>query len=68
MFRALLSHPQEVLYQRHLVYCVRVMSIGCYQGWNGTEFRSNPGSNIPNAAGVEPPEDEQVILETCRGP
>jgi hypothetical protein len=29
MFRALLVHPQEVLYKRHLVYCVRVMSAGC---------------------------------------
>jgi hypothetical protein len=29
MFRALLSHPQEALHKRHLVYCVRVMSVGC---------------------------------------
>jgi hypothetical protein len=29
MFRALLAHPQEVLYKRHLVYCVRVLSVGC---------------------------------------
>jgi hypothetical protein len=27
-FRALLTHPQEVLHKRHLVYCVRVMSVG----------------------------------------
>jgi hypothetical protein len=26
-FRALLAHPQEVLHKRHLVYCVRVMSV-----------------------------------------
>jgi hypothetical protein len=30
MFRALLTHPQEALYKRHLVYYVRVMSVGCY--------------------------------------
>jgi hypothetical protein len=30
MFRALLAHPQEALQKRHLVYCVRVMSVGCY--------------------------------------
>jgi hypothetical protein len=30
MFRALLAHPQEALNKRHLVYCVRVMSVGCY--------------------------------------
>jgi hypothetical protein len=29
MFRALLAHPQEALKKRHLVYCVRIMSVGC---------------------------------------
>jgi hypothetical protein len=29
MFRGLLVHPQEALHNRHLVYCVRVMSVGC---------------------------------------
>jgi hypothetical protein len=29
MFQALLAHPQEVLHKRHLVYCVRIMSVGC---------------------------------------
>jgi hypothetical protein len=29
MFRALLAYPQEVLHKRYLVYCVRVMSVGC---------------------------------------
>jgi hypothetical protein len=29
MFRALLAHPQEALHKRHLLYCVRVMSVGC---------------------------------------
>jgi hypothetical protein len=28
MFRALLAHPQEALNKRHLVYCVRGMSVG----------------------------------------
>jgi hypothetical protein len=28
MFRALLAHLQEALHKRHLVYCVRVMSVG----------------------------------------
>jgi hypothetical protein len=36
MSRALLAHPQEVLHKRNLVYCVRVLSVGCYQGWSGT--------------------------------
>jgi hypothetical protein len=29
IFRALLAHPQEVLHKRHLLYCVRVVSVGC---------------------------------------
>jgi hypothetical protein len=36
MFRALLAHPQEAIHKRQLVYCVRVMSVGCYQYWSGT--------------------------------
>jgi hypothetical protein len=32
MFRALLAHPQKVLPKRHLVYCVRVMSVGGTRG------------------------------------
>jgi hypothetical protein len=41
MFRELLTHPQEALNKRHLVYCVRVMSIGCYQDWSRTGVRDN---------------------------
>jgi hypothetical protein len=40
MFRALLAHPQEALHKRHLVYCVRVMSVGC--------TRINPGASMPH--------------------
>jgi hypothetical protein len=29
MFRVLLAHPQEALHKQHMVYCVRVMSVGC---------------------------------------
>jgi hypothetical protein len=29
MFRALLAYPQEVLHKRHLVHCMRFMSVGC---------------------------------------
>jgi hypothetical protein len=56
MFRALLAHPQEALHKRHLVYCVRVMSVGCTR--IGVELVS---------VRVAPAEDEQVMLETCRG-
>jgi hypothetical protein len=33
MFRALLAHPQEALNLLYLVYCVRIISVGCYQDW-----------------------------------
>jgi flagellar assembly factor FliW len=29
MFRALLAQHQEALHKRHLVYCLRIMSVGC---------------------------------------
>jgi hypothetical protein len=35
MFRTLLAHLQEALHKRNLVYYVRVISVGCYQGWRG---------------------------------
>jgi hypothetical protein len=72
MFRALLAHPQEALHKLNLVHCVRIISVGC-----GTVAISlQPchsqltlcASNIPNAVCAGPPEDEQVMLETCRSP
>jgi hypothetical protein len=56
MLRALLAHPQEALHKRHLVYCVRVMSVGCTR------------IGVPSVACAAPTEDEHVMLETCRGP
>jgi hypothetical protein len=70
MFRALLAHPQEAIHKRHLVYCVRVMSVGCtrievgLQPWcNQLTYHER---NIPSAVCTAPPEDEQVMLETRR--
>jgi hypothetical protein len=40
MFRALLAHPQESLHNRHLVYCVRVVS-WLHQVWSGTTLILN---------------------------
>jgi hypothetical protein len=48
MFRALHAHPQEVLHKRHLVYCVRVMSVSCIrigvEIQAGLEWNPNPGA------------------------
>jgi hypothetical protein len=70
MFRALLAHPQEVLHKRHLVYCLRIMSVGC--GTNAVSLQSCHIQltlhvrNIPSAVFAALPEDDQVMLETCR--
>jgi hypothetical protein len=37
MFRALLAYPHKVLHKRRLLYCVRVISVDCYQGWSEDE-------------------------------
>jgi hypothetical protein len=70
MFRALLAHPQEALHKRDLVYCLRIMSVGC--GTVAVKLCHSQltlyASNIPNAVCVAPPEDEEVMLETGRGP
>jgi hypothetical protein len=71
VFRALLAHPQEVLHKRLLVYCVRIMSVGCGKVAVTLQPCHNQlilyAGNIPNAVCIAPPEDEQVMLETCRG-
>jgi hypothetical protein len=75
MFRALPAYLQEVQHKRHLVYCVRVMSVGCTS--IGVERSSTPilvqptditRTQIPSVVCAAPPEDKQVILETCRDP
>jgi hypothetical protein len=60
MFQALLAHLQEVLHKQHLVYCMRVMSVGC--------TRIGVPCIISSVVYAVPPEDEEVMLETCRGP
>jgi hypothetical protein len=60
MFRALLAHPQEALQKQHLV------ESGPLQSWCSQQIQHAP--HIPSAACSAPTEDEQVMLETCRGP
>jgi hypothetical protein len=77
MFRALLAHPQEALHRRRLVYFVRIMSVGCgtVAVCDTAAVKLQPfhsqltlyARNIPNAVCVASPEDEQVMLEACRG-
>jgi hypothetical protein len=63
MFRALLVHPLEAVHNRHLVYCVGIVWVGCYQDWSGTGVGD---TKIPSVVCAAPPEDKQVMLETCR--
>jgi hypothetical protein len=44
MFPALVAHLQEALNERNLLYCVRVMSVGCTRNGVG---RSSRSSNSP---------------------
>jgi hypothetical protein len=74
MFPALLAHLQEALHKQQLVFCVHIMSVVYYQDWSGTSFtpilvaaNRQHARNIPIVCAA-PPEDEQVVLETCRGP
>jgi hypothetical protein len=60
IFRALLAHPQEVLQKRHLVHCVRVMSVGCYQVWSGTGV-----CDISNARKMKRPLIVYKLNEKC---
>jgi hypothetical protein len=43
----------------------------CYVSWLHQDWSVQPSditrSNIPSAVYAVPPEDEQVMLETCRG-
>jgi hypothetical protein len=39
MFRALLAHPQEALHKEHLVYCLRVMLVGCTNPLKFLDFK-----------------------------
>jgi hypothetical protein len=61
MFRALLVYPQEALHTRHLVYCGRVTS-GVFT-WTEVVALQSWCSLF-----TAPPEDKQVMFETCRGP
>jgi hypothetical protein len=65
MFRALFAHPQEALYKLHLVYCMFVMLVKLQPCHSQLTLYAR---SIPNAVYARPPEDEQVMLETCRGP
>jgi hypothetical protein len=64
MFRALLTHPQEVLNKRHFVGCATVAVK--LQSWHSQLTKH--ARNIPSAVCSTPPEDEQVMLETGRDP
>jgi hypothetical protein len=47
MFRAILTHLQEVLHRRHLVYFVRVVSVGCTAAnWQHTRSTSIPSASV----------------------
>jgi hypothetical protein len=65
LFRVLLAHLQEVLHKRHLVYCtVAVPAVKLQPCHSQLTLYAH---NVPNVVCAVPPEDEQVMLKTCRG-
>jgi hypothetical protein len=66
MFRALLAHPQAVLCTNDTLYIVCVL---CQLAAPGLEWNST-GTDIIRTQYTKwaPPEDEQVMLGTCRDP
>jgi hypothetical protein len=72
MFRALLAHPQESLHKTHLLHCVCIMLAGCGTVAVSLQLCHSQltlyARSVPNAVCVTPPKNEQVMLETCRGP
>jgi hypothetical protein len=57
MFGALLLHPQ--------LQCCGTVAVSLQSCHSQLTLYAR---NIPNAVRVAPPEDEQVMLQTCRGP
>jgi hypothetical protein len=63
MFRALLAYPQDALHKQHLVYCVRVMSVGCTRMQPTDITRTHyTKCRLCNTSW-----GGAVMLETCRG-
>jgi hypothetical protein len=66
MFRASIAHLQEdtVVYKQHMGR-IAVLPIAAYQQATRTLIEGV----VPYAACIQlcPPEDEQLMLETCRG-
>jgi hypothetical protein len=74
MFRALFAHPREVLKKRRLIYCLRIsVGFGTVAVAVAVAVVTMPQpTDIIHTHYTEcrlwlPPEDEQVLLETCRG-
>jgi hypothetical protein len=67
MFRALLAQPQEELDKRYLAYCVHIMLAGCGTGAAKLQPTDIIRTKYTKCFCVATPEDEQVMLETCRG-
>jgi hypothetical protein len=78
MFRALISHPQEALHKRNLVYGVRIMSFGCGTVAEklrlGSDKGNSPlclvlsGSRDLNACGSKRNDSRRKFLTKCSEP
>jgi hypothetical protein len=66
MFRALVAHPQEALYNGTW-YIAWVLSVGCPRvGLELVQPTDIKRTQYTKCRLFRPPEDEQVMLETCK--
>jgi hypothetical protein len=61
MFRARLAHLQEALNKQQMVVLCLLAAVPLQPWQQPTDARS-----VPIVVCAAPPEDEQVVLETCR--
>jgi hypothetical protein len=66
MFQALLAHPHAALHKKTFGILRACYVSWLYQDW--CSQLTQHAHNTPNTTCVVPPEDDQVMLETCRGP
>jgi hypothetical protein len=71
MFRALLAHPQDAFPHTALGTLLATIAVSL-QSWASLQSWYSRltlyARSIPSVVCGAPPEDEQVMLTTCRGP
>jgi hypothetical protein len=64
MFLALPAHPQDVPHKRHLVYCVRVVSVGFTRV--GVKLHGVESGQLAAPGLVQPTDITRTLYTKCR--